>query len=164
MTKHLMVLLAFLAALCAPAYALAQTPADAAPAATTAPTEPTLPTTTTEAPAENPAETDPVSTATKFYKALRSGEYLPAFGFGLFLLIAIFRWVGSKFSGWFKTKRGGYVTAAISAFGVTLGAAFSAGEPFSWSLLGIALGIAWTASGGLETASDAFGWLRKLRS
>ena len=155
MTKHLMVALAFSAALCAPVWALAQTSDAGAKAEDVTPTAPTLPTVTAgEATIENPAEIDPIGAAQDFYKAIRSSEWIPAFGLGLMLLVAAVRWGGSKISDWFTTRTGGYVVALTSAFGVTFGAALNAGQPFSWSLFAMAIGIAWTASGGYDTFRD----------
>lgn len=83
-----------------------------------------------------------------------SGKYLPAIGLVLIALVGAARAGLGSFWPWFKTKPGGYVLGYGSTVLLFVGAAFRDGSGFSLGLLGGALAMGWTASGGWETARD----------
>lgn len=168
-TRTMMLLAAFTAALCAPfalVHAMDAGPSDAGQldAAPTADATPAAPTDSPSPPLSNPVAEKPLDGAKLLYSKIASGEWLAAFGVALMFIVWIARFGLSKLSSWFEGKAGGYLIALVSAFGITFGSALSAGAPFSFGMLGIAIAAAWTAAGGRKTALDAFNALTKKKS
>lgn len=103
---------------------------------------------------------DPVGAAGELLALLKSGQYLPAVGVALVLLVAGMRWGGSKLHPWFKSQAGGYVLGYGAALLLYVGTALNAGAGVSIGLFGSALAAGWVASGGWESFRDFAGWLR----
>lgn len=95
-------------------------------------------------------------------KALKSGEWLAAVGFGLMLLVLLLRLVLVKLFkiAWFGSKPGGYVLGYGTALLTSLGAQLSTGS-WSISVITTALAAGLAATGGWSAAWDFVEWLRK---
>lgn len=165
MVKAIMIRLAFLAALMAPMVALAATDGGA-------PEVPTLETSdagpsadagaaATAPVAEDPTDKGSTGLAMDLYTKIKSGEWLPAFGLFLLLLVRILIWGLAKMWGWFDSKPGRYLVAFGSALTITVATATIAGEALSFALLAAGLSAAFVASGELEGLSDFWGWLKR---
>jgi hypothetical protein len=95
------------------------------------------------------------------FEKVNGGEWLPAFGAALMLLVFGARKFLGTFVDWFNTKLGG----STLAFGISLAMAAStallAGQPITLALAATALGVAWAAGGGWENFKDILGYLSK---
>lgn len=98
-------------------------------------------------PSPAPPPADPLNLAAELLKAFKMRDWSLLAGFALLLLVyALRKWVFGSVA-WFKTDEGGVVfTFAISLASV-LGAALSAGQTFTWSLLSTATMLAFAAMG-----------------
>lgn len=113
--------------------------------------------------AQAPGAEDPVGLFGFLFAKVQSGEWLPAFGAGLMLLVYLARkGLGSKF-GWFKTKLGGYTLSFGISLAGAVGTAALAGKAISLSLVITALGVAWAAAGGWEQFRDVVSYYRKKK-
>lgn len=102
------------------------------------------------------AETGVDDLAVQLLAAIRSGEWLPAFGLALMLLIAGLRhWFLGSWIPWLKTRRGGYVLAFGTAAVAVFGTALAAGGGLTMGLVGVAFGAGWAAIGMYQTGKDA---------
>lgn len=114
--------------------------------------------------ATSPAD-DPAGTALQLLQLIKEGRALPAVGAGLCLAVAAARaGLGAWVTPWFKTKLGGYVLGFGSASALYLGTSFLAGQGVTLSLLLYAIGVGWTAAGGLETFRDVLGALGIIKT
>jgi hypothetical protein len=149
------VLCATTAALAADAGASEKTPTATATATAKEPakavTEPVA--APTEAPAEpKPAEVveeDPIGSVMTLINHIRAGEWRLAAAIGLALLMFALARVRDKIK-WFKGDRGGAVLVMVLALAGTLSAALASDAALDWRLLAGALGLAWTAVGGVQ--------------
>lgn len=109
---------------------------------------------------EAPADT-PLGLFETIFDKVQGGEWLPAFGAVLMLLVLGARKGLGSFVPWFKTKLGG----STLAFGISLtmaaGTALLAGQPITVALVATALGVAWAAGGGWENFKDIMKYLSK---
>jgi len=98
--------------------------------------------------------------ATLFAK-VQGGEWLPAFGAALMLLVFGARRLLGSFVGWFNTKLGGNVLAFGISMVMAVATALLAGQPVSVGLVATALGVAWAAGGGWENFKDLLKYVGK---
>ena len=98
--------------------------------------------------------------ATLFEK-VQGGEWLPAFGAALMLLVFGARKLLGSFVGWFNTKLGGNVLAFSISIVMAVATALLAGQPVTLGLVATALGVAWAAGGGWENFKDLLKYVGK---
>ena len=111
---------------------------------------------------EGEAPESPSDFFSVLFEKVNGGEWLPAFGAALMLLVFGARKFLGSFVPWFKTKLGG----STLAFGISLAMAASmallAGQPITIALVATAIGVAWAAGGGWENFKDILVKLRHL--
>ncbi len=109
-------------------------------------------------PAEAPkAETkapDPMELGSSVYSKLRSGEYLGALIPGLVLVVFLLRLIPSKR---LNSRLGGYILAQLASFGTYLLTWQLSGEPWTWTMIPMALFAALAAGGGYDAFREKFG-------
>jgi len=95
-----------------------------------------------------------------WFLAIKAGQWSVVVGTSLLLVLVIAsarastqKWIPQL--RWLNTERGAVVLAMTTALLGGLGHALAAGQPFTWTLLWTALGMAWAAGG-------AYTGLRKL--
>jgi hypothetical protein len=107
------------------------------------------------------AADDPTGLFITLFSKIQGGEWLPAFGAALMLLVFLTRAVLSKRYKWFESKLGG----SVLAFGISLvmaaGTALLAGQSITLGLAATAMGVAWAAGGGWENFKDILNYLNK---
>lgn len=99
---------------------------------------------------------DPVQLITQLYEFMRTGKGTVATGVAMMLVVWVARNMLGRFIPWFKTMIGGYVLNFSTSSIAYVGVALMAEEGVSLSLLGNAVGSAFTASGGWEAFRDLF--------
>jgi len=124
----------------------AKVPAPAADAAASA---------SVEEPKNGAAQPDLGDTASGLLSALKAGRWLVAAGFILLLVgMGARKLIGLIAKDWSKTKTGGKMIGAGSAFAVAVGAGLSMGSGFSLDLILGAIGLAGAAAGLWSLAPD----------
>lgn len=95
----------------------------------------------------NPTQSDVIN-------MLTSGQYLPAVGAILVLIIGIIRKSATHFIPWFATKAGGYVLAYSTTMLIYVGTSFEQGQMPSLKLIWMAIVAAIGSAGLLEHSRD----------
>jgi hypothetical protein len=104
--------------------------------------------------AQDAVPEDPSGLFVTLFEKIQGGEWLPAFGASLMLLVFLARKGLSPLVPWFKTKLGGSVLAFGLSLAMAAGTALLAGQTLTLSLAATALGVAWAAGGGWENFKD----------
>ena len=106
-------------------------------------------------------ELDPESMFVTLLSKIQGGEWLPAFGAVLMLLVfAARKLLATKYK-WFKTKLGGSTLAFSISLVMAGGTALLAGQPITLGLAATAMGVAWAAGGGWENFKDILNFFNK---
>ena len=108
---------------------------------------------------EGEATADPTGLFLTLFQKIQGGEWLPAFGASLMLLVFAARKLGGRFIPWLKTKLGGYVLSFGLSLAMAVATALLASQPITLALAATALGVAWAAAGGWETFRDLLNYL-----
>lgn len=108
-------------------------------------------------------EKDPTELFPMLFEKIQGGEWLPAFGVALMLIVYFVRKFAAKKFKWFATKPGGTVLAFSISLAMAFATALAAGQPMTVGLAMTALGVAWAAGGGWENFKDIMVAVRKSR-
>ncbi len=109
-----------------------------------------------------PSPTDPSASESRVLTLLLTGQYLPAVGAALVLIVGGLRsFLGSKIS-WFKTQIGGYVLAYGTSFVLYVATSLEQSAPITAKLLMMAFVAALTASGVLDHWRDITSAVKKV--
>ena len=106
-------------------------------------------------------EVDPAGVFVTLFEKVEGGEWLPAFGAALMLLVFGARKFLSLFTNWFDTKLGGNVLAFSVSLVMAVATALLAGQVVTIGLIATALGVAWAAGGGWENLKDILKYVGK---
>lgn len=101
------------------------------------------------------AASDWQANAADFYTAIQSGRWLQAVALGMLLVVFALRRFGTKFSGYFKTRQGGWVLNFGTATAVSIAASMLAVGKLSIGTLLDALMLGFAAAGAYQAARDA---------
>lgn len=110
---------------------------------------------------EGAATDTPLGLFETIFSKVQGGEWLPAFGAVLMLLVFGARKGLGSFVPWFNTKLGGNVLAFGISITMAAGTALLAGQPITVALVATALGVAWAAGGGWENFKDLLKYFNK---
>lgn len=99
--------------------------------------------------------------STSFLDLIMTGQYLPAVGIALVVIVGVARKLLAARWSWFGSKVGGYVLGFGSSVLLYFGAALEAGQTPSVGIAAASLAAGLAASGGFETMLDILGALKK---
>lgn len=98
------------------------------------------------------------------FDKVQGGEWLPAFGAVLILLVFASRKLLSIRFKWFKTKLGGSALAFGISLVMAVATALLAGQAVTVGLVATALGVAWAAGGGWENFKDILSYFGEAKA
>ncbi len=104
---------------------------------------------------------DPSGLFVLLFDKIQGGEWLPAFGAALMLIVWLVRTLISKKYAWFGTKLGGATLAFGISISMAIATALVAGQPITVGLVATAMGVAWAAGGGWENFKDVLNAVKK---